>query len=427
MNISVLGLNHRTAPIELREQVAFQSEETLQALAQLRRENAISEIAILSTCNRTEFYTVSEDPERALAAQVELIRSAKGIDLDGHESTYLHRQRECVEHLFGVAGGIDSMVVGEPEILGQVKDAYELATHGEAAGVVFGKLFPSAFRVGKRSRSETAIGQGAVSLGKAGIQLAGKIFGDLERRSILVIGAGTIAQGVAHLLHDRAPTKLAFANRTVERAEQLASQYGGRVVDLADVPTALRETDVLVTAVSSPEPIVHGADIYPAIEGRRGPLLVIDLGVPRNVEAQTGRLGRLFLYAVDDLQELVNLNLGRRRREIPAVQTIVAKETARFFGWLTALSTKPIVKELRGEADRVRLEAIANLGSLSPDERKLVEKFSMGFMNKMLHSPTVSLRACDPATYRGLARIDWTRRLFGLDDLANGDEPEPDA
>ena len=425
MQIYVLGLSYKTAPLELREKVAFRPDETRAALARLRDEGTASEIALLSTCNRTEFYTVAEDAPRAAAAQIALVRDVKGVDLSEHSVTYLHRRRHCVEHLFRVAGGLDSMVLGEPEILGQVKDAFQLATESGASGDVFGRLFPSAFRVGKRSRTETGIGRGAVSLAKAGVQLAEKIFGDLRRRSAVVVGAGTSAEAVARLLHERPLGELTIANRTVERAAALASRVGGRAVSLEDLPAAIARADVLGSAASAPRPIVRQAAVGPAIEGRRGPLLVIDLGVPRNVEPDIRRLGQVFLYAVDDLQELVNRNLGRRRQEIPAVESIVADEVERFFGWMTALSTAPIVKELRDEAERLRRDAIERLGALSPEEQALVEKFSVAFMNKLLHAPTVSLRDCDPETYCGLAHIAWTRRMFGLGSAVNGDEAGP--
>jgi len=424
MQICVLGLSHHTAPLELRERVAFDPDETREALARLRADGVVTELAILSTCNRTEFYAVTDDAETAVAAEIELVRRVKGVDLET-AATYVRRQRDCVEHLFRVAGGVDSMVLGEPEILGQVKDAFQLSTETDAAGAVFHKLFPTAFRVGKRSRSETGIGRGAVSLAKAGVQLAEKVFGDLERRSAVVVGAGAIAEGVVRLLRERPLGALTIANRTLERAEALVETHGGRAVPLEGLPEALRSADIVVTAVSAPEPVVGSAVVRAAVAARRSPRLVIDLGVPRNVEPELGRIEQVFLYAVDDLQELVNLNLGRRRQEIPAVERIVVGETDRFFSWMTALATTPVVREIRDEADRLRRESIDRLGSLSAEEQAVVERFSVAFMNKLLHSPTVALRECDPGTARGFARLAWARRLFGLHDLGrNGDEPE---
>jgi glutamyl-tRNA reductase len=256
------------------------------------------------------------------------------------------------------------------------------------------------------------------------VQLAEKIFGDLERRSALVIGAGEIAEGVAIMLHDQPLGSLTITNRTFSKAEEMASRYGGHAVPIEELSESLRRPDIIVTAVSSGEPIIRRDDAAPAFVTRRGARLVLDLGVPRNVDAEVGKLQQVFLYAVDDLQELVNLNLGRRKREIEAVEEIVAGEADRFFGWMTALSTKPVVKELREEADRLRREAIEKLGRMSPEQQAIVERFSVQYMNKMLHSPSVSLKDCDPATYRGLARIAWTRRLFGLgDSSANGIDP----
>jgi glutamyl-tRNA reductase len=427
MQIVVYGLNHRTAPIELREKVAFLPDEVRTALAQLRERESTPEAVLLSTCNRTEFYAVSRDVDDTLAGQVDLVRTTKSINLDP-ESTYIYRHEECVEHLFRVAGGIDSMVIGENGILAQVKTAFETAADNEAVGSILSRLFTYALRVGKRSRAETQIGQGAVSLAKAGVQLTGKVFGDLSKLSALVVGSGTTGDLTADLLHEGGLRDLVFANRTLANAEKLVERHGGRACGLDEIPGALREADVVVTAVNATEPVLTGDAVKKAIEQRRrGPLLIVDLGVPRNVDPGLSKLGEVFLYAVDDLQELVKINVDRREAEIPAVEKIVLQEKERFFEWMGSLETAPVVVALREEADRLRKEVLARAQrNLSSREREVLERFSIGFMNKLLHSPTVSVRGCDPATHEGLTQLLWTRRIFGLDDdpSRNGVEGE---
>jgi glutamyl-tRNA reductase len=425
MRISVLGLNHRTASIELREKVAFLPEEAREALDRFRESKLVSEMAIVSTCNRTEIYTVAEDPDAATAAVIDLVRERKGVDLSDASIRYRHEQQACVEHLFRVAGGIDSMVIGETGILGQVKEAFELASRRDTVGTYFGKLFPVAFRVGKRARSETAIGRGAGSLAKAGIQLARRVFGDLSNRNALVIGAGETGAHVASLLRDNGIRSLVVANRTVERAEEVAEREGGRAVSLDEADEEVCSAHIVVSAIHTTRPILGTGQVCRAVAGGRGtPLLVLDLGVPRNVDSTVGAIENVFLYAVDDLQELVNKNVGKRENAVPEVERIVAEEAERFWEWRGSLAAKPVVVAMRQEIDRIRLETLEKFGkSLDETERKTLEKFSMGLMNKILHQPTVGVRECDPSTPLGRDRLDWTRQLFGLDDpaLANGD------
>ncbi len=430
MRVAVLGLNHRTAPLPMREQVAFLPEEASGALDRLRGSAAISELAIVSTCNRTEFYTVAEDLDAALAAQLALIREIKGVDLSGGGHTYLHEQEACVRHLFRVAGGVDSMVIGETGILGQVKGAFELAARRDAVGVNFGKLFPLAFRVGKRARAETGIGRGAGSLAKAGIQLARRVFGALSEKTALVIGAGETGSHAASLLRGAGVRSLIIANRSLEKAQALATQVGGRAIGLDAIDDEIPGVHLVMSAVGASRPLIDSPRMTDALGGRRAsPLLVVDLGVPRNVAPEVGRIENVFLYAVDDLQELVNLNVGRREGEVPAVEAIVAEEAARFWEWRGSLSAQPVIVALRSEVDRIRGEAFDRYAkTLDEAERGRLEKFSKGLVNKILHHPTIGVRGCDPGTPAGRERLEWTRQLFGLDDVAprNGDSGPTD-
>jgi glutamyl-tRNA reductase len=425
MEIVVHGISHRTAPLEVRERVAFLPEELADALAALADGDAVSEVALLSTCNRTEFYAVTDRPDAAIDGQLRLVAERKGVDLGRDDLAYVRRHREGIEHLFRVAAGIDSSVLGENAILGQVKTAYDAAHREGRVGPVLGRLFPAAIHTGKRCRTETAIGAGAASLERSAVQLAQRVFGDLSQRAAVVVGSGDSGRRVAELLDEAGIASLTFASRTEANARALADELGGKAVPFDAVPKAFRRTDILVSAVSAAEPWLAHNDLERALGSRRrGSLLVLDLGVPRNVDARSGSLQGVFLYSVEDLQELVELNVGRRRREIPAVEGIVREEADRFHEWLQSLAAAPVLVAIREEAERVRRESLERFGrGLEPEERELLERFSTGLVNKLLHPPTVALRGCDPTTREGLSGLDWARRFFGLDAPpgANGD------
>jgi glutamyl-tRNA reductase len=405
--------------------VAFLPEEIRETLGHFHAHELVSEVALLSTCNRTELYVISEEPSRALALHVELVKNVKKIDLGAHSVTYTHRDRACVEHLFRVAAGIDSMVIGETAILGQVKAAFECARECDALGAIFGKLFTSALRVGKRSRTETGIGRGAVSLEKAGVQLAEKIFGNLARRTTLVIGAGDTGKRVAQLFREAGAKELVFANRTLAKAEELAELHGGRAAGIDSLEREIARADIVVAAVNAREPVVSSETLRSALHERgRRTLLIVDLGVPHNVDPEARRHESVFLYSVDDLEELVRLNLGRRQQEIPAVERIVVEETDRFFEWMSSLETAPVVVAMREAVELLRVDSIEKMkGALSQEERDLLERFSVSFMNRILHGPTLSVRRSDPKTYEGLRQLEWVRQLFRLEDRSvNGEE-----
>jgi glutamyl-tRNA reductase len=425
MRIVVHGLNHRTASIDVRERAAFLPEEAASTARRLVDEGTAAEVVILSTCNRTEFYSVTENPEATVARARELLRETKGVDPVPGENAYVHMRREGAEHLFRVAGGIDSMVIGENGIVAQLKGAFELAGEVGTLGPLFRKLFPAALRMAKRARTETGIAQGAVSLEKAGLTLARKVYSSLDKRHALLVGAGVTGQRLAERLAEEGVGAITVANRTLARAEELAARVGGEAVGLDGIPGALEHADLLLTAAHVSEPVITGKMIAKAMSGkRRGrAILVIDLGVPRNVDAKCADMEGVFLYAVDDLQDLVERNLGRRRSHVPAVERIVKEEVDRYRDWLVSLDVTPVLVAMREQADAVRQESIDRFGkSLGDEERERLERFSKTLMNKLLHAPTVSVRTCDASTPVGRSRLDWTRKLFALD----GEEPEGD-
>jgi glutamyl-tRNA reductase len=424
MEIVVHGVSHRTAPLDVRERVAFLPEEIAPALAALSADDSVAEVALLSTCNRTEFYAVTDRPEAAVQGQRRLLAERKGVDLSTPDLAYVRSHREAIEHLFRVAAGIDSAVLGENAILGQVKTAYDAAQREGRVGPVLGRLFPAAIHAGKRCRAETAIGTGAASLEKSAVQLAERVFGELAQRAAVVVGSGDSGRRVAGLLREAGIASLKFASRTEAHAREVAAEFGGAAIPFEAARDALPHADILVSAVASPEPWLGSSDLEHTLGSRRrGSLLVLDLGVPRNIDAGAGSLPAVFLYTVDDLQELVDLNVARRRREIPVVEGIVREEADRFSEWLQSLAAAPVLVAIREEAERVRLESLARYGrGLDPKERALLDRFSSGLVNKLLHSPTVAVRGCNPETREGLAGLDWARRMFGLDHPgANGD------
>ena len=424
MRLVVLGLNHRTAPLELREKVAFLDQDAADALKELAAHDNFAEVVLLSTCNRTEVYAATDDPAAVDAAWRDLVRRRRGVELTP-ESTYFHERRECAVHLLRVASGIDSMVLGETGILGQVREAHALASREETLGPLLGRLLPAALHTGKRARTETAIGQGAISHAKAGVTLARKVFGDLVKRTVLVVGSGVTGTLTASHLAEEGVTDLVFANRTAARAEGLASRYRGRAIPLEEVIPALAEVDVVVTAVGAQEPILTAAAAEPVLARRKTgrPLLVVDLGVPRNVEPALGENESVFLYSVDDLESLVSMNLERRKREIPKVTEIIEDEVERYREWLSSLGATPVLVEMRRHVDSVRVETLEKFGrTLSIEEREQLDRFSRTLMNKLLHDPTLAVRECDASTPKGLSQLSWTRRLFGLDPNRDGEE-----
>ena len=318
------------------------------------------------------------------------------------------------------------MVLGETGILGQVRDAHQWATRAETLGPLLGKLFPAALRSGKRARTETAIGQGAGSHARAGVTLAAKIFGKLGNRRGLIVGTGETGAHTASHLSEAGMTSLRFANRTRERAETLAAQYGGEVVDFGALEAAIAEADVVVTAVASPDRVLTQETVGNALErrGRERPLLIVDLGVPRNVAPEVGSFRSIFLYSVDDLESLIALNLERRKKELPKVESIVDEEASKYVEWMTSLGATPTVVALRDHVEQLRQESLTKyLKGASSEERERMEQFSRALLNRMLHDPLRSIRGCDPQTREGIDHLDWTRRLFGLD-APDGPEDE---
>jgi glutamyl-tRNA reductase len=420
MEIVLIGLSHRTATVELRERVAFSSEQAREAAEQLRSRGILEETMVLSTCNRSELYGVPGELSTGSAAAVELFLSSyhqmSPSDLNG--SLYRHRDSHAVRHLFRVAAGLDSMLLGEAEILGQVRDAYQIALdHGET-GPVLNRMFQGALEVGKRVRNETEIGTRPVSVAFAGVKLAERIFGKLNNHRALIIGAGATSEQVVRHLCDRGIKQLRVINRTAEHAADLAKRFGGEVIPWENLTASLEWPDLIVTSVSSNEPILTRSAIERAMAARGNrALLMIDLGVPRNVGADAGNLYNTYLYNVDDLTEIVEQNKKARQAEVPRAESIIEEQIEKFLHWQAGATTGAVLGELRAklaiEREAFLKERLAAMPNLSAADRAQVSDMLKDFTERVVLDPAERLRGV-PELRRKLQNLDAIRDLFRL-------------
>jgi glutamyl-tRNA reductase len=425
MPLVLAGVNHRTAPIGVREKLAYSTSEQVPALLQLRKRPSLSEAALLSTCNRTEVYLVDSGDSSGPIVR-EMFSTRLGEDVSPY--LYVRRDRDAASNLFKVASGLDSMILGEAQIQGQIRDAWEVSR--EATGAVLNRLFQHAQLVGSRVREETGIGRGAASVSSAAVQLARKIFGSLNGRRAMVLGAGDVAAVALECLLSEGVRVAVVANRTFERAEALAREHGAVAMHYDECWRSLGDVDVLVCSTASPRPVVRVEHIGPAMKARGDrPLCVLDIALPRDVEAKVGELENVFLYDLDDLRAAAAANLDRREEDLPAAERIVAGEVEKYWEWLAGLAAVPVVTEFRSRMDRVRADELARalrgIGGLSSEQVEAVERFSRSLMNKFLHEPSVRLRAA-AANGRGLGVVDAARYLFALERDSTGAAEDPE-
>ena len=417
----VVGVSHTTAPIEVREKLAFRPWEALHALARLREARLIREGVVLSTCNRTEIYAVEEN-DGAVSRISALLSERLGNDAD--EFVYLRRDRDATSHLFAVAAGLESMILGEAQIQGQVKKAWEECR--AESGPILNRMFQTALLAASRTREETGIGRGAASVSSAAVQLAKKIFGGLGGRRAMILGAGDVAELALECLTAEGVRVAIVANRTYERAESLADKHGATAMHYEQSWESLRDVDVLLCSTSSPHPVVTVERIRGSIHARGDkPLCILDIALPRDVEAAVGELDNVFLYDLDDLRAAAAANLEQREENVPAAREIIAAEVQKYWDWVAGLTAVPVVREFREEMDRLRSTELAaafrRLGPLSAEQADAIEHFSKSLMNKFLHEPSVRLKAA-AANGRGLGVVDAARYLFALDrDKADSD------
>ncbi|HEY8794008.1 MAG TPA: glutamyl-tRNA reductase [Gemmatimonadaceae bacterium] len=427
MALIVAGVSHHTAPLPLRERLVVSPSETMAAAERILGAASAREVVLLSTCNRTEVYVVEGDAD-AVPAIWSDFSAILGEDVSPFG--YVRRDRDAVVHLYRVTAGIDSMILGESQIHGQVRDAWERSRG--AAGAVLNRLFQSALMVGGRVRSETSIGRGAASTSSAAVQLASKIFGSLSGRHAMVLGAGEMAELALECLVNEGVRTAIVANRTHERAEELAARYEAQALHYDECWSSLADVDLLICSTAAPHAIVGVEQIAGSLKARGDrPLCILDIAVPRDVDPAVGALGNVFLYDVDDLRTVATANIERRREEIPAAESVIASEVGKYWEWLAGLAAVPVLRTFRTEMDRMReaelADAMRKLEHLSPRDREAVEHFSRALMNKFLHQPSVRLRA-GAANGHGLGVVDALRYLFDLRvaDAARTDDA-PDA
>jgi glutamyl-tRNA reductase len=420
MEIVLIGLNHRTASVELRERVAFTPEQAREAAEQLRSQGILEETLVLSTCNRSELYGVPREDAADGASAVELFlvsfHQLSPSDLNG--SLYRHRDHQAVRHLFRVAAGLDSMLLGEAEILGQVRDAYQIALDRGETGPVLNRMFQAALEVGKRVRNETELGTRPVSVAFAGVKLAERIFGKLNNHRALIIGAGATSEQVVRHLVDRGVRQLRVLNRTPEHAMDLAARFGGEVVPWEKMTAALEWPDLIVTSVSSSEPILTRAMIERAMAARGNrALLLIDLGVPRNVASDVGDIYNTYLYNVDDLTEIVEQNKKARVAEIPRAEAIIDEHVDKFLHWQAGVAAGAVLEDLRkalaAEREAFVQERLASLSHLSEKERAQVAEMMQEMLDRVVLAPAERMRGI-PELRRKLQNFEALRDLFRL-------------
>jgi glutamyl-tRNA reductase len=426
----LLGISQKTAPVALRERVALGAHEATAFLQGLIANPAIREAVVLSTCNRTELLLVVADPVAAETAALGVLAARAGIrPTELADVVYAPRNCDAARHLFRVAAGLESMVVGEAEVQGQVRRAYEAALAAGTTGPLTNRLFGAALVAGKRARSETAIGAGGASVASVAVDLAAEVIGDLPRRRVVVIGAGETSELTARALAAKGVTTLFVANRHVDRARSLASRFGGGVVAFDELPTELAEADMVVTSTASHEPILGEEELAAVVAARADrPLLLVDLAVPRDVEPAAGFLPGVTLVDVDGLQRVVARNLEERGSEATRAEAVVEEEIERFAAWMARLDVLPTVAALRGHGDavveRVLAENAGRWESASPRDLARVEAMARAVANRLLHEPTIRLKAVG----EGHGRLELARELFGLDDEVPGAaEAEPPA
>jgi glutamyl-tRNA reductase len=428
MRVLVLGLSHHTAPIELREQLALPASALPDALAALVAHPALAEAVLLSTCNRTEAYVTCRSLEEGHEALVDFLAGVRELGADSlRPHLYSRSEADAARHLFRVAAGLDSLVVGEPQIFGQVKQAYTTATEHHATGATLNRLFHTAFTAGKRVRSETALAEGAVSVSFAAIGLARKICGDLRRVTVLVVGAGDMAELTARHLVAQQPARMLVCSRTAAHAEALARGAGGEVIPWESLDRALGEADVVVTATGATEPILTRDRVASVMRHRVGgrPLFLIDIAVPRDVDPAAATLEDVFVYNVDDLRSIVRDNLARRSSETSRAEAIVNEEVEAFMTWTRSRTAMPTLVALRQRFEAIRQAELTRLqprlAALPPDARTRVDEITRLIVDKLLITPTEQLKALSDRDVL-TAYADALSHLFAL----RADEDEDD-
>lgn len=419
MELLVVGLNHKTAPIEIRESLAFKEDELEEAFQKVHSLPSLKENMILSTCNRVEIYAVARELEVALPILKEFLSQYHGIPLkDFEKSLYAPIGEEAVRHLFRVASSLDSMVIGEPQILGQLKEAYHFAQQAKTSGLILHRLLHRAFHVAKRVRTETRIGNSAVSISFVAVELAKKIFGTLEKKTVLLLGAGEMSELAAKHLVSGGIEKILIANRTYERALSLAQEFKGEAIPFEEVSQGLKGADIVISATDSPHYLIRHEQVSKVMKDRKQrPIFFIDIADPRNIEPKVGEIGNVYLYNIDDLKKVADDNIQDRKKEAEKAEAIVQEEVVKFVNWYRSLEVTPTIVALRKKFEEIRKRELEKTFSLHPNfsskERESLEAMTSAIINKILHHPLTLLKKENEDWMTDLY-IDALRTLFQI-------------
>jgi glutamyl-tRNA reductase len=432
MNILTLGLNHLTAPVEIREKLAFTISQIPSALTQLREMSKANEAVILTTCNRVELYVVADTAMR------ETINATKHFLAEYHQipltffdaNLYIHHGTGAVRHLFRVTSSLDSMVLGEAQILGQVKDAYELAKEAGTTGLILNAMFQRSFTVAKEIRSTTDIGKRAVSVSSVAVELAQKIFGDLHDRSVMIIGAGEMSEHTLRHLIDAGATSVIVSNRNYDRAVNLAGTFQGRAVRFDECFDQMVNVDIVISSTGAPRFIIHKEKMLPVMRLRKHrPIFLIDIAVPRDIDPQVNTLDNIYLYNIDNLQQVVNNNLAQRQQELAKCETIIDKELQQFIQWHHSLAVTPIIKKINAKLENIRQrelqKTLNQLADLSPEQKEKIAYLTQRIANQFLNSPLEQLKK-RATTGDGYTLSQVVNDLFELEKIELGTQINAD-
>jgi glutamyl-tRNA reductase len=425
MDVLVIGINHRTAPVEIREKFSFSEEEMEGSLRRVLEHSEFTENMILSTCNRVEIYTTTRDTEKGIVTLKNFLAHYHGVSLDEFEKClYVHLGRAAIRHIFRVASSLDSMVVGEPQILGQIKEAHTFASHHNASGIILNRLLHRAFHVAKRVRTETEIGTSAVSISYAAVELAKKIFGSLEGKVVMLVGAGEMAELAARHLVAGGVQKVVVVSRSYQRAVNLAMSFHGEAIEFEGFHEQLKGVDIVISSTGASHYILHPEDVVGMIKARKNkPMFFIDIAVPRDVDPRVNEIENVYLYDIDDLQEVVDANKDRRAREARRAEEIVEEEVHKFTQWYTSLEVVPAIVSLRGKFEEIRQgelnKYLSSAAQMTTQEKRSLEALTSAIVKKILHDPITFLKRphlnSDTNVY-----VEAVRKLFKLET----EEPE---
>jgi glutamyl-tRNA reductase len=420
LTIVNIGMNHETAPVELRELLDLGSSNVADVIAAVSSIKEIKESLVLSTCNRVEILFTTHKKKQAKQSVIEFLQRFSGVESKKlTPALYTYENEEAIRHIFRVGASLDSMVVGEPQILGQVKDAYRAAVEHKSSSVILNRLMHRAFSLAKRIRSETEIAGSPVSISFAAVELAKKIFGDLRGKKALLIGAGEMAELAATYLIGNQVERMLVANRTFSRAVDLADQFRGTAISFDEIPDQLEQVDIVITSTASPDPIITLGQVKHRMKLRKNrPLFFIDIAVPRDVEPHVNQLDNVYVYDIDDLKGIIDTNINKRKEEAVKAERMVDEEVIKFTHWLKTLEVVPTIVALQDKCEHIRQselkKTLSNLADLSPDQTKLIENLTASITKKILNNPILFLKRKEERDSRDLY-LDITRKLFDLD------------